>query len=169
MHLLGALSWSPSSISRVLIGTLIERVYLFLKFYFIDYAITVFPIFSSLYFLHHVYFAQCGSLGCEVCVTHLLFLQYICRERWDHLDHQWWPCYVCSLPQLPICAVPTSLVNCCFLNSLVVRLPFTSIFWHFWLIFVFKLFPSSGYFRRWTISTYDSIFTITPVILCINA
>ena len=67
---------------------------------------------------------------------------YICRERWDHLDHQWWPCYVCSLPQLPICAAPTSLVDCCFLNSLVVRLPFTSIFWHFWLIFVFQLFVS---------------------------
>ena len=170
MHCLGAVSWSPSSISRVLIGSLIWPVYLFLKFYFIDYAITVFPIFPpytsfAIFILPTMDPWVLRSLSLTCCTS-----QYICREKWEHLDHQWWPCHVYSLSQLSICAAPTSLVDCCFLNSLVVRLPFTSIFWHFWLIFVFQLlFPSSGCFRRWSISTYNSIFTITAVILCINA
>ena len=35
-------------------------------------------------------------------------------------------------------ASPTSLNKCFFFNSLVVRLPYSSIFWQVWLFFVFK-------------------------------
>ena len=40
--------------------------------------------------------------------------------------------------QLPISAPPTSLDECFFFNSLVVGLPYSSIFWQFCLVFVFK-------------------------------
>ena len=39
---------------------------------------------------------------------------------------------------LPISAPPTSLDECMFFNSLVVGLPYSSIFCHFWLFFIFK-------------------------------
>ena len=39
---------------------------------------------------------------------------------------------------LPISAPPTSLDECFFFNSLVVRLPYSSIFWQFWLFCVSK-------------------------------
>ena len=41
--------------------------------------------------------------------------------------------------QLCVSAPPTHLVECVFFNSLVVRLPCSSIFCQFWLFFVFKL------------------------------
>ena len=40
--------------------------------------------------------------------------------------------------QLPISAPPTGLGECFFFNSLFVRLPYSSIFCQFWLVFVFK-------------------------------
>ena len=39
---------------------------------------------------------------------------------------------------LPVSAPPTGLDKCFFFNSLVVRLPYSSIFCQFWLFFVFK-------------------------------
>ena len=49
------------------------------------------------------------------------------------------PCQKSSLPQLPISTLmPTGLDECFFFNSLVFRLPYSSIFWQFWLFFVFK-------------------------------
>ena len=42
-----------------------------------------------------------------------------------------------SMPHLPISAPPTSLDECFFFNPLVVRLPYSLIFW---LLLVFKLF-----------------------------
>ena len=39
---------------------------------------------------------------------------------------------------LPVSTPPTSLDECFFLNSLVVGSPYSSIFWHFWLFFVFE-------------------------------
>ena len=39
---------------------------------------------------------------------------------------------------LPISAPPTHLDECFFFNSLGVGLPYSSIFWQFWLFFVFK-------------------------------
>ena len=44
--------------------------------------------------------------------------------------------------QLPSSAPPTDLDECFCLNSLVVRLPYSSIFCQFWLFFVFKLLLS---------------------------
>ena len=47
-------------------------------------------------------------------------------------------CHESSPPQLPISAPPAGLGECFFFNSLVVELPHSSIFWHFWLFFIFK-------------------------------
>ena len=44
--------------------------------------------------------------------------------------------------QLPVSDPPTSLDECFFFISLVVRLPYSSIFCEFWLFFVFKLLLS---------------------------
>ena len=41
--------------------------------------------------------------------------------------------------RLPVSAPPTGLGECFFFISLVVRLPYSSIFWQLWLFFVFKL------------------------------
>ena len=43
---------------------------------------------------------------------------------------------------LPVSAPPTGLDECFFFNSLVVGLPYSSIFCQFWLFFVFKLLLS---------------------------
>ena len=48
------------------------------------------------------------------------------------------PCCKCSPPWLPMSAPHTSLDECFFFNSLVVGLPYSSIFCQFWLFFVFK-------------------------------
>ena len=48
------------------------------------------------------------------------------------------PWHVSSLSQLPISTFPTSLNEFFFFNSLVVIIPYSSIFWPFWLFFVYK-------------------------------
>ena len=48
----------------------------------------------------------------------------------------------CPLAPLPVSATPTGLDECFFFNSLVVGLPYSSIFCQFWLFFVFKLLLS---------------------------
>ena len=67
---------------------------------------------------------------------------------WDHPVHQ----------PLPVSAPPTGLDECVFFNSLVVVLPYSLIFWQFWLFFVFKidvvLFRCA---RRHSMSTYTFI------------
>ena len=45
-------------------------------------------------------------------------------------------------PWLPASAPPTSLDECFFFIFLVVKLPYSSIFCQFWLLFVFKLLLS---------------------------
>ena len=72
--------------------------------------------------------------------------QFICTQMWDcllcqqppGLVLQTLPCCESSLPQLPVSTAPTGLYECFFFNSLVVGLPHSSIFWQFWLFFVFK-------------------------------
>ena len=49
------------------------------------------------------------------------------------------PCRESSLPRLPLSTLPTGLDECFFFISLVVGLPYSSIFCQFWLCFVFKL------------------------------
>ena len=48
------------------------------------------------------------------------------------------PCCESSPPWLPVSTPPTSLDECFFFNSLIVRLPYSSIFCQFWLVFIFK-------------------------------
>ena len=104
-----------------------------------------------------------GALGCGVCFAPPLFLPvYLCANvgpqclpattLWGLLAAAWpalfhnppprWvyqpPCCESSPPQLPISTPPTGLDECFFFNSLVVRLPYSSIFCQFWLFFVFK-------------------------------
>ncbi|KAF6119791.1 hypothetical protein HJG60_010197 [Phyllostomus discolor] len=43
---------------------------------------------------------------------------------------------------LPVSAPPTGLDECFFFKSLVVRFPYSLIFWQYWLFFVFKLLLS---------------------------
>ena len=52
------------------------------------------------------------------------------------------PWHVSSLLRLPVSTPPTSLDECFFFISLVVGLPYSSIFCQFWLFFVFKWFLS---------------------------
>ena len=86
------------------------------------------------------FFPHAGSLGCAVCFTPppSCSTGFICMRRWDHLFHQLPPCPASSLPWLPISAPPPGLNECFFFNCLVVGLPHSSIFWQFWLFFVFK-------------------------------
>ena len=49
------------------------------------------------------------------------------------------PCYISSPPRLPISTPTTSLNECFFFNSWLVRLPYASIFCHLGWFFVFKL------------------------------
>ena len=58
------------------------------------------------------------------------------------LSLQLLPCFLSSLPQLPVFTPPTGLNECFFFNSLVIRLPYSSIFWQFWLFLIFKFLLS---------------------------
>ena len=72
------------------------------------------------------------------------FSRFIHMQMWDHWVLQPLPCCQSSLPWLPISAPAarlcphTSLNECFFFSSLVVGLPYSLIFWQFWLFFVFK-------------------------------
>ena len=76
--------------------------------------------------------------------------QFICTEMWDHLlhqplphpVHQLPPCCESSLSRLPISAPPTSVDECFFFSSLVVRLPYSLIFCQFWLFLFSNLLLS---------------------------
>ena len=73
---------------------------------------------------------ECGATGSVSCCT-------ACP-----IPHQLPSCRESSLPQLPISAPPAGLDECFFFISLVVGLPYSSIFCQFWLFFVFKLLLS---------------------------
>ena len=95
-------------------------------------------------------FPQAGALGCAVC--HPVHQLLPCRPiaAWPALLNnpppRWVrqppPCLGSSLPWLPVSAPPTGLGECFFFNSLLVGLPYSSIFCQFWLFFVFKLLLS---------------------------
>ena len=102
-------------------------------------------------------FPRAGALGCAVCFAPLPFLpvylwanvgqRSLLAAAWSVLFHNPQPHWVCqlppcresSLPWLPISTPPTSLDECFFFISLVVKLPCSLIFWQLWLFFVFKL------------------------------
>ena len=48
------------------------------------------------------------------------------------------PYHESFLPRLPAFALPSGLDECFFFNSLVIGLPYSLIFWQFWLCFVLK-------------------------------
>ena len=65
-----------------------------------------------------------------------------CGNSWSTSPH-----FICLSPpaaalpspfQLPVSTPPTSLGECFFFNSEVVGLPYSLIFWQFWLFFDFK-------------------------------
>ena len=65
--------------------------------------------------------------------------------------------------RLPISAPPTGLDECFFFNSMVVGLPYSSIFCQLWLFFVVKLLLSFfGCARRHSMSTYAAILAGSP-------
>ena len=83
--------------------------------------------------------------------------QFILMQMWDRPLCQPSPCHMSSLPWLPVSAPPTGLDECFFFNSLVVALPYSSIFWQFWLIFVFKFVVVLLWVVRGGKVTYASI------------
>ena len=78
------------------------------------------------------------SLYAHKCGTTHSGSHCLTRSTSHHLTAQVLPCHKSALPWLPVSTAPTSLDDCFFFNSLVVGLPYSLIFWQFWLFFVFK-------------------------------
>ena len=83
-------------------------------------------------------FPHTGPLGCVVCLAPQLFLLVYLHANVGLPRPP-----ATALPrvlsvQLPVSALPTSLDEHFFFDSLVVRLPYSSIFWQLWLVSVFK-------------------------------
>ena len=105
-------------------------------------------------------FPHAGTLGCAGWFAPPPFLLvYLCANvgpqgllaaAWPAVFHNLPPRWVCqpppcrgsSPPWLPISTSPTCLDECFFFISLVVGLPYSSIFWQFWLFSVLKLLLS---------------------------
>ena len=111
--------------------------------------------------------SHAGTLGCTFCLPPRFSFWLISMWMWIHLvqqpppsPHSPLPCHMPSLPLLLISTPPTSLDECFFYNSLVVRLPYSSIFWQLWLFFSFLnlLLSFFGCVRKQSISTYASIW-----------
>ena len=86
-------------------------------------------------------FPLAGSLGCLVCLTPQVFLLVYPHANvvLPALVPQPPSCHKSFLPQLAISTPPICLDECFFFHALAVGLPYSSIFWQFWLFFVFKL------------------------------
>ena len=91
-------------------------------------------------------FPQAGTLGCRVCLTSQFFLPVYQHENVGPPSPPATALLRVLSTQLPFSAPPTSLDECFFFNSLVVVLPYSSIFCQFWLFFVFKLLLSFSWF-----------------------
>ena len=117
-------------------------------------------------------FPLAGALGYMVCFAPLPFLPvYLCTNvgpqglpattlwgllaaAWPALFHNLPPHSVRQSPpsreyspaELPISIPPTGRDECFLFMSLVVVLPYSSIFCQFWLFFVFKLLLSFSWF-----------------------
>ena len=97
--------------------------------------------FSSQRFLK-LSFPCAGTLGCVVCLIPRLFLLVYLHASVGLPPRL--PCPpATALPRvlsarLPVFSPSTSVNECFFFNSLVVGLSYSSIFWQFWLFFVFK-------------------------------
>ena len=82
-------------------------------------------------------FPRAGALGCVVCLAPQLFLLVYLHVDVGPLGPPAAAWLQVLSVQLPNSAPPTGLDEC-FFNSLVVRLPYSSIFCRIWLVFVFK-------------------------------
>ena len=71
------------------------------------------------------------------------------------------PCCKSSPPWLPILTPPTVLGECFFLNSLVIRLPYNSIFWQFWLFLFLNLLLFFFWFCEEAKYTYLCLYLAT--------
>ena len=105
-------------------------------------------------------FPHTGALGCMVCfapppylpvyLSSNVGLQGLLAAALPAQFHNPPLCWVCQPlpycescpPQLPVSTPPTCLNECFFFISLIVRLPYSSIFCQFWFFFVFKLLLS---------------------------
>ena len=98
-------------------------------------------------------FPHTGALGCTVClIPQLVLLVYmhvnvgppsLPAATLPTLVLQLPPCHKSSRTWLPISAPPTGLDECFFFNSLVVRLPYSSIFvssGHFFILNLLSFF-----------------------------
>ena len=95
-------------------------------------------------------FPHTGTLGCTVCLTPQLFLLVYLHAnvglpRLPAAASLSPPAATLSVPPAtasppwpPVSALPIGLYECFFFNSLVAGLPYSSIFWQFWLLFVFQ-------------------------------
>ena len=87
-----------------------------------------------------LYFSGAGMLGWVVphsCDVGPLVLPPVAVTASPPPFH--WCHTVSSLPWLPISALPTHLNEYFFFKSLAVQLPYSSIFWQFWLFLVLTL------------------------------
>ena len=93
-------------------------------------------------------FLLTGSLSCMVCLAPQLFLPSLSACEYGTV-HSTSCCLACPGPppatlpqvftvQLPVSAPPPGLDESFFFNSLIVRLPYSSIFCLFWFVFVLK-------------------------------
>ena len=107
---------------------------------------------------------ECGARG-----STLLGLLAV---AWPAQFHNLPPLWVCQLPPCPESSMPwlsvstptTGLDECFFFICLVVGLPYSRIFCQFWLFFVLNCcWPSFGWVRRHSVSTYASILVGSPV------
>ena len=106
-------------------------------------------------------FPQAGALGCVVCLAPHLFLPvyllvnvgpptlpascslaHLAPQSTTSLGPPAATLLGVLSTRLPGSTPPTTLDECFFFKSLVVRLPCSSIFCQFWLFFVFKLLLS---------------------------
>ena len=99
-----------------------------------------------------------------------VYFPALLAAAWPAPFHNPPPCWICQLlpcckssapklrPWLPVSSPPTGLGECFFFISLVVGLPYRSIFCQFWLFFVFKfVVVLLLVVRGGTVSAYTSI------------
>ena len=85
------------------------------------------------------FFSHTGTLGCSSCLAPQLLLPTYLHMNVGPPGLPAAALPWSSLPQVPILVPPASLDECFFFKLLVIRLPYSSIFWKFWLFFVSKL------------------------------
>ena len=123
-------------------------------------------------------FRCAGALGCAVCFAPPPFLPvHLCANVGPRgllavaLPTLFVPqsatslpsrCCKSSPPWLSVSAPPTGLDECFFFISLVVGLPFGSVFCQFWLFLFLSCCCPFGCARRRSVSTYASILVLHP-------